>query len=412
MAVVGSHTMNQTEEDVLGGKAEPVSNGIRKRKRLQSVRVRNALRNSSRGNKNTPPSISSTSDDSIDNVHYDPKRRRASNLFNQNKFSETQSNNNNDGEVKGRLQISADHRYGADSFQTITFNKMPLNNRLNNGGGYLDCEDLSENSERLSHDKSESNSFNSKLNGDDEDSTTGGRTFQCPLCIAKSFRQINLLLRHLLRGHNLDLNDTDLNNLKYLILHKQKEISITVTPLQFSRPFTLARCKARRKSLEKRPGPVIFDCQLEEEEIEWNSKARIDGTFTCLKCDFNFENEQMFYEHIKEDHVWTEEERHRLKENGAEYEPILEFWCPECSQSFVTKSALLMHLKGNHEFLNDIELYLEKIGYDGEIPMAENQCNICYTVEDGPKEFEKHVKSHGLAFLRRQQLLSKLKTFN
>ncbi|XP_021944019.1 uncharacterized protein LOC110842558 [Folsomia candida] len=403
-------------------KTELSNTCLPKRKRLKSIRVRNALRSKIQQTRVRMNSVSqkskysSTSEDSNENAVGSLSQFRPNNNVEQ----QTALNEYDMHTKKKKCDMKVD--LAAQSITNIVKNgndRLTLEEQVEKCSRCTECEDLNE-SDYVRRKSENNNSIPCKFENNEDNLRNGspqslinGRTFECPLCISRKFREVDKLIFHLMYGHNLDLSELDLNNLRHLIVYKQNEISITVAPPKFSRPFTLARYKLKRYQ-DKEPASSLHDSLMNSEmQMETTrtikSKARSDdGMFTCLKCYCTFENEEEFYNHVKHNHIWTDEEISRLWMNGAEIDPS-EFWCPECSSSFITKCALSMHIKGSHEFLYDIQLYLEKIGYEGEVPLTENQCDICFSVFDGVLEFEKHVRSHGLAFLRRQQLLSKIR---
>jgi len=144
-----------------------------------------------------------------------------------------------------------------------------------------------------------------------------------------------------------------------------------------------------------------------------------------LKCSDTFSTEGEFYWHVRYSHILTPEVFARIITYSYEATDacqVTEIWCPECSATFASKSGLAMHVAGYHEFVGDVKIYMEEVGYDCEIPLHINQCDICLErfgeigdddkEEEARKILENHHKVHGMSFLRRRELWSKIKSFN
>jgi uncharacterized C2H2 Zn-finger protein len=301
-----------------------------------------------------------------------------------------------------------------------------------------DCKVLVENSKVT---------INRSLSENDDTRATIDVSY-CPACKGKEFNKRSLLIRHMKKEHKLTLRSADLNRLKlrkvssakrYTTLISSKQISASPpvpqsedgfldvhlmntssSPTQqYSRPFEfpirkrkklrkyesseLSLESSRTESNRRDSGAIIMGEPSSEEPIPIVSKARLeDGTLHCLKCkEYTTSNEDEFYSHIKSSHVWSRYEiERRSLYGGAEKS---DFWCPECDVTFVTKLALTRHIRVSHEFLRNVFGYLEKIGYEGESPLLENQCEVCYVQFEDAMELSKHMRTHGLAFLRLQQ---------
>lgn len=130
-----------------------------------------------------------------------------------------------------------------------------------------------------------------------------------------------------------------------------------------------------------------------------------DGTIICHKCpNFSCTTEDEFCEHVKWKHIWSEEELEKLQYgNKAGMEEPSEYWCPECNSKFVAKPTLVKHLKIVHDYISSVEDYMLKIGYEGKKPVRPNQCDVCYYQCADEREFQQHIRTHGMAFLRAQR---------
>jgi len=286
----------------------------------------------------------------------------------------------------------------------------------------------------------------------------------CPACKGKEFNNSKLLDRHLKKNHGQSLSPEDLKTLSMkkvtsakrhtgvVIKTEEQEKDKTITdaivspvidsvssitlssPLKrsfgvddiiasctsptklYSRPFAFPfhkrkKAKSASSTDESLSNIKTEDCEANEttttscsdDHIPINSKARVEnGSFVCLKCtNYETKSEQEFYSHVKFTHVWSEEEILNRSLNGSAEKS--DFWCPECDMTFLSKSTLTMHIRANHEFLKDIKYYLEQLGYEGEVPLLENQCSVCFVLCEDENGFQKHFRTHGLAFLKLQQ---------
>lgn len=364
---------------------------LKKRKRLRSIRDRNALRHFKRQLVEFDPQDSTASDDS--NGHSCPAMPCLHIGIRSSGVIQGNPEEGKDVRETKRLKSGQRQRKGQDCVEE------GVNMEAAGVGLYLESS-----SSRTSFEET-----SSLIQNPQEEE------FDCPLCSRRRFRETDALVHHLLHGHSLDLSEEDIKRLKYLLLFKREEVSPALNSSppspKYSRPYDSSKRVAKRcPSSSVSPPTADLEVTTPVDLPASKSKARlVDGSCTCLKCSSTFDSESKLLLHVKLNHVWNPEEICRLIEIGAEMEPS-EFWCPECGTTFVTKSALIMHLKGSHEFVHDVHGYLEQVGYEGDVPAVENQCTVCFRILNSSWEFEKHVRNHGLAFLRRQQLLTKLRT--
>jgi uncharacterized C2H2 Zn-finger protein len=137
------------------------------------------------------------------------------------------------------------------------------------------------------------------------------------------------------------------------------------------------------------------------------SKARSeDGTFLCLKCPEgeNFTTEISFHDHVRNCHIWKEEEETTDDVERQSMIPVDNYWCPECDMEYAAKPSFEKHILFAHTYIQNINEYLDSIGYGKrEKPVLENQCEVCRLKCASSLEYEGHIRSHGMAFLKLRQ---------
>jgi len=239
--------------------------------------------------------------------------------------------------------------------------------------------------------------------------------YSCPFCDHGKFSDKVGIARHVIAVHKIDEKKLDLLDIYSLdkISHSKHKINDPMKKFK-RRRIQEESIEAKSTDSVKNNSPPETNAQghngqvkYEEEEIQVVSDARdSEGNIKCLQCeDFGTTDENTFLSHVKSAHVWNEEAINRLFKEGKEKS---DFWCPECSQIFVARPSFIMHLKSVHEFLVcRLDEYLEKTGYDGKKPLRQNQCEVCYQEFDNAMEYQNHIRTHGMAFLRlRQQRIS------
>jgi len=72
---------------------------------------------------------------------------------------------------------------------------------------------------------------------------------------------------------------------------------------------------------------------------------------------------------------------------------------------FVVKPTLIKHLVCAHEFIRNAQKYLDSIGYGVRLmkPLKVNQCEVCRRQCEDTLDYDKHIRTHGMAFLRLRQ---------
>ncbi|XP_013786098.1 zinc finger protein 268-like [Limulus polyphemus] len=134
---------------------------------------------------------------------------------------------------------------------------------------------------------------------------------------------------------------------------------------------------------------------LQSAELKQVDKTVVDGVengnYNCFKCSFLSLKRNVFLEHIK---------IHKKESH---------FQCPECGACFVKKFSLQTHLLSVHK-VKDINKYLSDHGMS-EIGHSiassyyqsvsnKNECSVCYATFDTELQLKKHIRRHGMAFIR------------
>ncbi|XP_076305095.1 uncharacterized protein LOC143222450 [Tachypleus tridentatus] len=116
-----------------------------------------------------------------------------------------------------------------------------------------------------------------------------------------------------------------------------------------------------------------------------------NGNYNCFKCSFASIKRNVFLEHIK---------IHKKESH---------FQCPECGATFVKKFSLQTHLLSVHK-MKDINKYLSDHGMSElghsvspsyyQSVSNKNECSVCYATFDTELQLKKHIRRHGMAFIR------------
>ncbi|XP_043276572.1 uncharacterized protein [Venturia canescens] len=145
-----------------------------------------------------------------------------------------------------------------------------------------------------------------------------------------------------------------------------------------------------KKHIE-RPGSPSFGICVRPEPVQ-----QIEGTFRCKKCDQPFEDRSMLRNHIATEH--------RIK---GQY-----LICLECGENFVVVPSLQMHLKALHGIEDPITYLTKNTAYapdvlddteEDEKATESNQCYVCMAVFEDKPALDKHMRVHGMAFLKRRR---------
>ena len=145
-----------------------------------------------------------------------------------------------------------------------------------------------------------------------------------------------------------------------------------------------------KKSFD-RPGSPSLGLCVRPEPVE-----EVEGSFRCKKCDELFKEMSELRDHIGK--------QHRIK---GQY-----LICLECGENFVVAPSLQMHLKALHGIQDPITYLSQNTSYAPEIlddterdEMAteSNQCYVCMAVFENKGDLDKHMRVHGMAFLKRKR---------
>ncbi len=118
--------------------------------------------------------------------------------------------------------------------------------------------------------------------------------------------------------------------------------------------------------------------------------AKIEPKYSCVKCGLSTSVRNYFHAHITS---------HKAQSNT-------EFQCLECGECFIVKPSLEKHLVVVHKVRDLKEYYREnKVEDEDDIKrelLAENQCEVCYLECGSKQNYDKHIRTHGMAFVAMQ----------
>ncbi|XP_011554431.3 zinc finger protein 532 [Plutella xylostella] len=129
-------------------------------------------------------------------------------------------------------------------------------------------------------------------------------------------------------------------------------------------------------------------------EVEAEPSTSSPSRLVCKKCSEEFESKEKLEEHIV---------THR--------DPCTAYQCLECGECFVVRPSFAMHLIIEHRILEIDEYIKSKNCYNenaferyqttvvADVPLRDNQCNICLDQFENHEDLDKHYRVHGMAFL-------------
>jgi len=249
-------------------------------------------------------------------------------------------------------------------------------------------------------------------------------SYQCKYCVERKFQTRPGLRKHLRNHHgDIDFTVVDWNEMRR-ITRNTTTTTGTVKTQDSNANVRRSQRDRRSSALHRTAPPTIIGTHLHSgtkdssvEDTPARTARTLDGKFQCLKCTNEtgmsavvLRSERSFYQHVREVHIWNEAEP-QIIESGDEHlettdeprkAPDQSFWCPECSLEFVAKPSFRMHLQFAHPFIKNVNEYMDQIGYGKEKPLQENQCSVCRKKCDSTSDYEGHIRTHGMAFLRQR----------
>lgn len=140
-----------------------------------------------------------------------------------------------------------------------------------------------------------------------------------------------------------------------------------------------------------RPGSPSLGLCVRPETVQ-----EVEGSFRCKKCDEPFKDRAVLRDHIASSH--------RIK---GQY-----LICLECGENFVVVPSLQMHLKALHGIQDPITYLSQNTAYAPDVlddveelekATESNQCYVCMAVFEDKAAVDKHIRVHGMAFLKRKR---------
>lgn len=123
--------------------------------------------------------------------------------------------------------------------------------------------------------------------------------------------------------------------------------------------------------------------------------SKVECKYRCVKCGFSTNVRNDFHEHIVS---------HKTQSNTN-------YQCLECGECFIVKPSLEKHLIVVHK-VRDFSEYDRDNRISGsdndsddqskEKAVAENQCEVCYMQCDSKQQYDRHIRTHGMAFVAMQ----------
>lgn len=121
---------------------------------------------------------------------------------------------------------------------------------------------------------------------------------------------------------------------------------------------------------------------------------KMEFKYKCAKCGLSTNDRSQFHDHIVS---------HKLQSNT-------DFQCLECGWCFIVKPSLEKHLIVVHKIRErDLKEYFRENGIavgdekeDEKPSLVENQCEVCYIDCRSKQNYDKHIRTHGMAFVAMQ----------
>jgi hypothetical protein len=136
--------------------------------------------------------------------------------------------------------------------------------------------------------------------------------------------------------------------------------------------------------------------KMSTKTLEKDTSLKTDSKYKCAKCNTIMKDRKLFHGHI------------------ATHKSQSDFQCLECGLCFIVRLSLEKHLIVEHKIrhsdlkeycrVNGVAVDEEKID---EQTLVENQCEVCRLECATKQNYDKHIRTHGMAFVAMQ---SKAKT--
>ncbi|XP_065207000.1 zinc finger protein 532-like isoform X2 [Planococcus citri] len=241
--------------------------------------------------------------------------------------------------------------------------------------------------------------------GPKHDSGRPKRKFKCRLCKQFMNKDWPTITKHYEQDHHSDLNskgesrskplkDKDKEKEKEKEKDKEKDKDKEIETKKPDNVTPVNIIKKRRLPVKETPPPVksprIEDIPLESPDPEIGIRP---NPYICFHCKFTCVDRQEFKTHIV---------THKDPNNTQ---------CPECGQCFIIDTTLAKHVLIVHH-VRSLRKYFTENGLLREKekkpparkkePLKENQCDVCYIFCDSKQSYDKHIRTHGMAFVALQ----------
>lgn len=155
--------------------------------------------------------------------------------------------------------------------------------------------------------------------------------------------------------------------------------------------------KKRRLSSKDTPTPPPKTQKIDEKSTESEPEPEpflpsksIPGSYECFHCKLKTEDRDEFRAHI-------------VSHKALNYTQ-----CPECGQCFMVDATLAKHLLICHNVRNLRRYFFENDLFKFDEPIEkskhikDHQCDVCLLQCDSKQSYDKHLRTHGMAFVALQ----------
>lgn len=277
---------------------------------------------------------------------------------------------------------------------------------------YVNAEDAS----------NEANGNSATANSETRPDGRPKRKFKCKLCKMLINRDWATITQHYKENHNANLSDAGSHSSsasKAAKLTKDAESKKSSSDLSAASsaavPTTAAAVnvvKKRKSSLSPKPekvqlvpmtwyrirpdGKVIKVTNPDPDEMPVavtpaapTPPAVNAKKYKCVRCGFESESRDEFHAHI-----------------GSHKNTDIQ--CLECGECFIVKPTLEKHLIVVHK-VKDVHGYFVDNGLETVENLEENQCIVCYLKCGTKANYDRHIRTHGMAFVALQSRMKEKK---